>query len=141
MPLFLHNFASETKSRASQMPARTRKIMYNIKNSTDMKKTILGMLIGIMTIIGTTASFGATDGKHHHNNHCQCRQTTTCKYHKHNHHDKHCCCPSTYSTYCPKGSKHHHKFYKNSNVCKYCKQHVCPRQHAPAHGHRREFKR
>ncbi|TGX82322.1 hypothetical protein E5358_07180 [Palleniella muris] len=98
-----------------------------------MKKTILGMLIGIMTIIGTTASFGSTDGKHHRNH----RHTTVCKYHKHDNHR----CPSTCSTYCAKSSKHKHKMYKNSNVCKYCKQHVCPRPHTPAHCQRRHFKR
>lgn len=120
---FLATFAPETKNNGKN----NNKIMYNRagmahKNSTDMKKTIIGMLIGIMTIIGTTASFGNTDGKRHYN-HNHCRQTYACKYHKHDSHR----CPSTCSTYCTKTSKHKHKMYKNSNVCKYCKQHVCAR--------------
>ncbi len=97
------------------------------------------MMVAVMTIIGTTASFGNTDGKRY----CSERQRhgkTAYKEHYHCDRHKQNCCTSTRSTYCPASSKHSHKVYKHSNVCKYCKKHIRTVEHKNTPIRRRTFK-
>lgn len=97
------------------------------------------MMVAVMTIIGTTASFGNTDGRHRHNGR-HCHNTTACCNRNHCDIHRQSCCYTTNSTYCTASSKHRHKLYKNSNVCKYCKKHVCTVQHNNTPARRRTFK-